>query len=118
MKVIKGNIGDTITIKLTVLDEDKVAIDISSGYTSASLKIAKTLNIADDDALYYESVLAANFSDGANGIHSFVISEDVTKLWKAREYMYQLRLIDSSNVVSSSEIAQITIKQNLLDIEV
>lgn len=108
--------GDTPTIRLAARDEDKVAIDIT-GYTSASLKIAKALNIANDNALYYVNVLAANFSDGANGIHDFVIPEGTTKEWKPEEYLLQVRLIDSSNIVTSEDIKHQAVKQNLLDNE-
>ena len=117
MKIIKVNSGDTVTIKLTAITKLKVAIDISS-YTSASLKIAKSLNIPNASALYYISVLAANFTDGVNGIHSFIISEDIAKEWSAGNYMMQVRLIDSTGVVTSNDIEQINIKLNLIDDEV
>lgn len=117
MKTIEIKSGDTPTIRLNARDSSKVAIDIS-GYTSASLKIAKSLNITNADALYYVSVLAASFSDGANGIHDFVIPEDTAKLFPSSEYMIQVRLIDSANTVTSNDIEQVIIKQNLLDNEV
>lgn len=117
MKIIEVNSGDTVTIKLTARTAAKVAVDIS-GYTSASLKIAKALNISNTDALYYVSVLSASFTDGANGIHSFIISEDIAKLWPDGEYLLQTRLIDSTGVVTSGVIEQVVIKTNLIDDEV
>lgn len=116
MKIIEVNSGDTVTIKLTARTKLKVAIDISS-YTSASLKIAKALNISNNDALYYTSVLSANFTDGVNGIHSFIINEDVAKEWTEGEYLLQTRLIDASGAVTSGEIEQVRIKTNLIDDE-
>ena len=88
MKREKIKAGDTPTFTLTARDDNKIAIDIS-GYTSASIKIAKSLNISNVDALYYESVLAANFSDGVNGIHDFIIPEDTSKNFMQGEYMLQ-----------------------------
>lgn len=116
METIKIKSGDTPTIKLTARDSNKVAVDIT-GYTSAILKIAKNLNKANGSALYFVTVLAANFSDGGNGIHSFVITEDTTKGWSPGEYLYQVRLIDGSNTVISTDNGQLVVEQNLIDDE-
>jgi len=81
--------GDTPTFRLRA-KASGVAIDIT-GYASASLKIAKSLNIPNTDALYYESVLAASFSNGPNGINDFVITEDTTKVFDIDSFKYQFR---------------------------
>jgi len=107
--------GDTPTFRLNAT-ANKVAIDIA-GYTSASLKIAKSLNISNSEAMHYEIVLASSFSDGVNGIHDFVLSEDTTKVFPIGEYKYQLRLIDSVNSVTSSDVGDLNILQNLIDNE-
>lgn len=117
MKTIEIKSGDTPTIRLTARNSSKVAVNIAS-YTSASIKIAKNLDISNTDALYYELVLAANFSDGVNGIHDFVISEDDAKDFPSGDYMLQVRLIDGSGVVTSNDIEQVNIKKNLIDDEV
>lgn len=117
MNTIKVKSGDTPTIRLQAKDSNNAAVDIS-GYTSASLKIAKNLNVSNGDSLYYTSVLSASFSDGVNGIHDFVIPEDTTKDFKTGEYLYQVRLIDSTNVITSTDNGQLIIEQNLIDDEV
>lgn len=108
--------GDTATFTLEATDSNDAAVDIST-YTSASIKLAKDLNIANGDADYYESVLAASFTDGANGKHDFVISEDTTKGLDVDEYMVQIRLIDGSNTVTSDDIAIVPVIKNLIDNE-
>jgi len=117
MKELKIKSGGTPTIQLLARDSNKIAVDIT-GYTSATLKIAKALNVTNDDALYYISVLAANFSDGANGIHDFVISEDTTKAFAPGNYMYQTRLIDSGNVITNTDVGNLVVEKNLIDHEV
>ncbi len=113
---IKIKSGDTPTIRLKVTNSSDVAVDIT-GYTSASIKIAKNMGISNTDALYYSSVLAAAFSDGANGIHDFVIPEDTTKAMTDGPYLCQTRSIDGSNVVTSTDIYNLEIEGNLIDDE-
>jgi hypothetical protein len=117
MKTIRLKSGDTPTIKLTAKDANKNVVDIT-GYGSASLKIAKTLGITNNNALYYVSVLAASFSDGVNGVHSFVIPEDTTKDWEIGDYLYQVRLIDSANTVTSTDTGVLIVEENLIDDEI
>ncbi len=116
MKDIKIKSGTTETIQLLARNAAKVAVNIT-GYTSATLKIAKALNVANGDALHYVLVLSANFSDGANGIHDFVLSEDTTKAFAPGNYMYQTRLIDSTGVVSDTDVGNLIVEQNLIDDE-
>lgn len=106
--------GDTPTIRLAAKDANKAAINISN-YVSASIKIAKALNIINANASYYELVLAANFSDPVNGIHDFVIPEDTTKGLEVGDYFYQIRLLDTGDVVSSSDVGDLKVVQNLID---
>jgi len=117
MEAITIKAGDTPTISLAATDSNGAAIDIT-GYASASLKIAKSFNVANGSALYYVSVLAINFSDGLNGKHDFVPSEDITKTWPPGNYMYQTRLIDASNTVTSTDVGPFIVEQNLIDHEV
>ena len=108
--------GDTITFRLKATDSNGASVPID-GYVSASLKIAKSLNIDDGDAMHYEIVLAADFSDGAGGIHDFKLLEDTTKVFKRGEHKYQMRLVDSTNEPTSSAVKTIDIVQNLIDDE-
>jgi len=116
MGKLKIKSGDTPTIKILARDANKAAIDIS-GYTSIQFKIAVSLKTANANALYYTTVLAASFSNPTSGYHNLVISEDTTKAWAPGEYMYQARIIDGSNVVTSVDVGQCTIEENLIDDE-
>jgi len=103
--------GTTVTFRLTA-KANGVPIDIT-GYTSSSLKIAKSLNISNANATYYELVLAVNFSDGVNGIHDFVVAEDDSKEFNVGLEKSEIRLIDSSNTISDSNIIDVDIVETL-----
>lgn len=108
--------GDTETIKLLVTDTTDAAEDIT-GYTSLQFKIAQSLGTTNAGAVYHTTVLAANFSHGSLGYHNLEIAEDTTKDWTPGEYIFQARVIDGSNVVTSNDTGPVTIEENLMDDE-
>jgi hypothetical protein len=110
---LKLKSGDTENLFFTFKDSDGEVIDISGATLRFSIK--EKLSDANADAVYYTTW--TTHTDPVNGESKLAISETITATWTPGEYMYQLRVIDTANDVSSTDVGPCIIQENLLDDE-
>ncbi len=113
MGILKLKAGDDLNIKFTITDEDDVAVNLTGG--TISFKIATQLGVSNASAQYFDEF--TSFTDPTNGIHIETIPDSTTKNWTPAYYIYQVRFIDSSNIVRSEDTDISEIEQNLIDNE-
>ena len=111
--ILKLKIGDDNTYTVTVTESNSDAVVLTGG--TMKVKIARNLNIADVDATYYTEI--TSFPDAANGIHDFTIPDSASAGFSPRQEIIQVRFIDSSGTVVSSDIDNIILGKNLIDDE-
>ena len=113
MGILKLKAGDDLNIKFTITNSDDAAVNLTGG--TIAFKIAARLGIANNNAQYFAEY--TSFTDPTNGIHIETIPDSVTKDWTDGDYVYQVRFIDSSNIVRSEDVDIAEIEQNLIDDE-
>lgn len=111
MATLKLKSGDDLQVRFTITDPDSVAIDLTGG--TIKFKIAKNVNTTDTLAVYVGTY--TSFTAPTTGIQTETIADSETATWTAGNYQYQVRFIDSSNVVRSEDVATCIIEPNLLD---
>lgn len=113
MGVLKLKSGDDLFVRFTIKDHDGAAVDITGG--TIRFKLARNLNISDENAEYFDSF--TSFTDPTNGIHIEQIPDLTSAGWTPGNYRYQSRFIDSSGDVRSEDVDTNEIEQNLIDDE-
>lgn len=113
--LIQLKAGSTPTLRTILKDSSGNAVDITS-YAKVSVKISANLSDTNAAALFYDSE-DTTFTDPTNGIHDFIPSEDVTKLWAPGIYYWEVRWIDGSNVVTTTDPGKVEIVKSLHDVE-
>ena len=113
MATLKLQSGSYNIVKFTITDSDDEAVNITGG--TIRFKIATSLSVTNLGAEYFDSY--TSFTDAANGIHIENIPDSTTNSWTANNYVYQVRFIDSGNVVRDEFVGIAEILENLQDDE-
>jgi len=108
---MKLKAGDDITLKFTVTDPDDTVVNLTGG--TLIFKIAKNLVKTDLQAIYFGEY--TTFTGAAQGEHIETIANADTQEWKPGTYQYQVRFIDSDDVVRSDDVDTVIIEKNLID---
>jgi hypothetical protein len=79
------------------------------------LKIAKNLNVSNENAEYFDSF--TSFTDPTNGIHIETIPKATTAAWTPGNYTYQSRYIDTDPLTRTEDHDVCELEENLIDDE-